>query len=296
MTQEDLNTIRLMEYISEKEFAQINELQALCFAKDQTNLKLELDYKLYIGTIAKNKSNNISEFLYYVGDTLVAYLGISCFGENKGEINGMTHPDWRRKGLFLQLFTLAANECSHRNFSKILLLSDANSSSGMEFIKSVGVLYDSSEYRMKRNNSSIFEESCPISLRLAEKEDRKEIARQNTIFFNDLPESEDAPTTEDAPNVATYMVERSNNVIGKIMVEYSDSSAFIFGFGILPDYRGKGFGKAALKETLRILHNQNFMLVELDVVCTNSNALNLYKACGFEEVSIMNYYQYCMEC
>ena len=40
-------------------------------------------------------------------DILVAYLGISCFGGNIGEINGMTHPDWRRKGIFKKLFEIA---------------------------------------------------------------------------------------------------------------------------------------------------------------------------------------------
>jgi GNAT superfamily N-acetyltransferase len=34
--------------------------------------------------------------------------------------------------------------------------------------------------------------------------------------------------------------------IGKIKVEYSDNYAFIYGFGILPDSRGKGYGRAAL--------------------------------------------------
>ena len=96
----------------------------------------------------------------------------------------------------------------------------------------------------------------------------------------------------DTPNSFTFMVELSGLTIGKIKVEYSDNYAFICGFGILPDYRGKGYGKALQKETLHLLQEKDITEVELDVLCTNSNALNLYKACGFEEISIMNYYQY----
>ena len=39
------------------------------------------------------------------------------------------------------------------------------------------------------------------------------------------------------------MVELKEAIIGKIKVEYSDNSAFICGFGILPDFRCKGYGK-----------------------------------------------------
>jgi ribosomal protein S18 acetylase RimI-like enzyme len=306
----------LLEYLSQKEYDQINALQGLCHAIDQTNLKLELDYKLHVGTTSKNESNSINEFLYYVGETLVAYIGISCFGGNIGEINGMTHPDWRRKGLFQRLFVLAANECRKRSYLKILLLSDGKSISGIDFIQSIGGNYEASEYRMKLGSFIKAEASDSITIRISDKKDRNEIVRQNVLFFDDIPETEEpsdkeatrnedgtaqieallntetVPLIDDTPNSFTYMVELSGLTIGKIRVEYGDNYAFICGFGILPDYRGKGYGKAALKETLHLLQEKNIAEVELDVLCTNSNALNLYKACGFEEISIMNYYQY----
>jgi RimJ/RimL family protein N-acetyltransferase len=310
MSLENVHSIQLLEYLSQKEYDKINGLQELCHANDGTNLKLELGYKLHVGTNSKSLSNKRNEFLYYVGETLVAYLGISSFGGNIGEINGMTHSDWRRQGLFQRLFVLAADECMHRSYSKILLLSDGKSDSGITFINSVGASYNNSEYRMILGSNTDFEASNSITLRIAEKKDRKEIARQNSLYFDDLEEIEDSsneesnhdeitdskedtdPLEENTPNTYTYMVDLSGITIGKINIEYGDNSAFIFGFGILPDYRGKGYGKDALRETLRIILAKGITEVGLDVVCTNSNALNLYKACGFEEVSIMDYYQY----
>jgi len=328
MISQNLNhTIHLLEYITHKEYIDINHLKDICYLNDQTNLKLELDYKLNIGKNQEKGSNKINcqanslvvkvnEFLYYIGDTLVAYLGISSFGANIGEINGMTHPDWRRKGLFKKLFEHALKECQNRNFSKLLLLSDGNESSGIDFIKAVGGVYDFSEYRMKQLNNASLEKVNPISLRIADKSDWKEIARQNAIYFNDTDitydEPNEADTTseadvtneadatneadvtneEDAPNEFTYLAKLNGEIIGKIKIEFSDSSAFICGFGILPDYRGKGYGKATLKEALRLIYEKGINQVELDVECKNNNALNLYKSCGFEEMSVMNYYQY----
>lgn len=283
--------ISLKEYISEKEYKEISKLQELCNSKDKTNLKLELDYKLNICRNSELGIKNINEFLYYVDEVLVAYLGISSFGGKIGELNGMTHPDFRRKGLFNKLFKLAIEECQDRSFKKLLLLSDGKSISGIEFVKAAKWKYDFSEYRMKLIKVPT-ESMSSISLRKAEKLDGKEIARQNSIYFNDEEENESIQEEQEIPNQVKYMVELNSEIIGKINIEYSDNSAYLFGFGILPDFRGNGYGKAALKEALRIINEKNISEIELDVECKNNTALNLYKSCGFEEKSVMNYYEY----
>ena len=294
MVEKVLNeTICLKQYISEKEYKEINKLEKICRIQDKTNLKLEIDYKLNRNRKSEIGLKNIDEFLYYVEGVLVAYLGISNFGgSNIGEINGVTHPDYRRKGLFRKLFELAVHQCRGRGFSKILLLSDGNSSSGLEFIKTVYGIYDFSEYRMKLIDKTIMDNINCISLRKATKLDGKEIGRQNAVFFNDSEECEAFPEEEEKLNEITYMVEVKREVIGKIRVEYSDNSAFISGFGLLPSFRGKGYGKATLKEALQLINEKNIYDIELDVECKNSTALNLYKSCGFHEKSVMNYYKY----
>lgn len=260
------NRIQFKEFITEKEYAEINGLVNICKLKDGTNQKLELDYKLYVGTNSDKVSYKINEYLYYIDDELIAYLGISSFGANIAELNGLTHPNFRRKGFFSKLLELAVQECQARKYSKILLLSDRKSGSGIDFIKSVGGEYNFSEYRMRLENSILSEDSYPITL-------RKELSIK-----------------EDSPNDITYMVELEGAIIGKIKAEYSNNSAFISGFGILPEYRGFGYGKAALKEVLRSIIAKSIYDVELDVECKNNKALNLYKVCGFEEKSIMDYY------
>ncbi|MBU3161079.1 GNAT family N-acetyltransferase [Clostridium frigoris] len=236
---------------------------------------------------------NIDEFLYYVEGVLVAYLGISSFGgSNIGEINGITHPDYRRKGLFRKLFELAVQHGKGRGFSKILLLSDANSGSGLEFIKSANGIYDFSEYRMKVIDQTTIDSIDCISLRKATNLDGKEIGRQNAVFFNESEECEAFLEEEEKLNEITYMAQVKGEIIGKIRVEYSDNSAFISGFGLLPNFRGKGYGKATLKGALQLINEKNICDIELDVECKNNTALNLYKSCGFKEKSVMNYYKY----
>ncbi|MDF2543148.1 MAG: acetyltransferase [Herbinix sp.] len=315
MTQEyNKNAIVTKEYLSEQDYNNIKQLEAICYENDHTNLKLELDYKLFLNNTAKSNSEQredhtnsyneehvkeqlnsnpakiVNEFMYYINGTLVAYLGISCFGGNIGEINGMTHPDWRRKGIFNKLFVLAAKEGQSRNYSLILMLSDGASESGIAFIKSMGGNYHHSEYRMKLMKYPAFDETSSVTLRISQNRDKKKINELNVILFQDEEESMDE--SNEGNKTDTLAECEIADDIDKIHVEYGEHSAFLFGFGILPEYRKQGYGKAALTETLRLIEAKNIAEVSLDVVCTNSHALNLYIGCGFEQQSIMNYYQY----
>ncbi len=300
--------IQVLDYISQAEYDRINQLMDICCKQESINLKLELDYKLHLNSLAEKAterlSGNIREFLYYIEDTLVAYLGISCFDGATGELCGMTHPKYRKQGIFHRLLVLALNECGHSDFKRLLILADGSSESGMSFMKANSSSYAHSEYRMKRLSASTSQsvagsEQAPteaVTLRLACKEDEKEIARYNAIFFDEkvlveeTGEYKTTPLEEQPENEKTYMIELNGGSIGKINVEYHGQYAFICGFGILPEYRRKGYGRKGLTETLRLIEAQGVTVIELDVVCTNSNALGLYQSCGFVEQSVMNYY------
>lgn len=295
--------ICLEEYISEEKYKEINKLQELCALKDKVNLKLELDYKIKMHKDSDKESKEINEFLYYVGGSLIGYLGISSFGGNISEINGMVHPEWRRQGIFKKLFQYLIDECRKRNFSEILLLSDNESESGVKFIKDIGGIYDVSEYRMKLNEITSSKTISPINLRKAKSFEKRDIERQNEIFFYGKDEGESIQETylqehgksinnEEPLDETAYMAENKGQTVGKIHIDYSDDSAFIFGFGILPQSRGKGYGKEALKLALQLIEERNIEKVELDVACKNDTALNLYKSLGFQEESVMNYYKY----
>lgn len=287
--------ICLKPYITEQDYREIMELEELCRSRDGVNLKLEADYKLHRERIPGLGKSNIDELLYYVNGTLAAYLGISSFGDSSvSEINGATHPDLRRRGLFSRLMALAAEECRKRDCRRLLLLSDGNSQSGAAFIQSVSGVYDFSEYRMKLMNGlpPLAGSTPPIRLRKAQQQDGKDLNRLNAACFNDTEEAEFYPEAEEALGQTVYMVERQGTVVGKIKVSCQENYAFISGFGIHTEHRGKGYGKAAMLEALRLITGQGIGNIELDVACQNANALHLYKACGFVEQSVMDYYRY----
>jgi ribosomal protein S18 acetylase RimI-like enzyme len=53
------------------------------------------------------------------------------------------------------------------------------------------------------------------------------------------------------------------------------------GMGLLPDYRGRGLGRALLERTLERARGGGLLRVELEVYAGNAAAIALYERCGF---------------
>lgn len=286
--------IKLKERLDKNDFEDINNLQKCCLEMDKTTLKLEIDYKLSKAEEMSGNLNNVNEFMYYDRNELIGYIGICQFGGNGIEVNGMVHPNYRRMGIFKKLFSLVKDEWSKRESKKMLLLSDNNSISGLEFIKQTCSKYAHSEYEMfLRNKGKHDMISNNVVLRKATNKDAKEIAWQNSIYFG-IEYKEDhiyMPEEEEKCGVTIYIAEVNNKIIGKVSLEISDDIGGIYGLGVLPEYRRKGYGREILTIAVEKLKEKNPRDIMLQVDAKNKSALDLYKSCGFEEVSTMDYYE-----
>ncbi|WP_019849204.1 GNAT family N-acetyltransferase [Desulfitobacterium sp. PCE1] len=288
-------SINLRGNLDPKSYAHIDNLQRLCLEHDRTTLKLELDYKL---SRSEGKSGNlkaINEFMYYDDDLLIGYIGISDFGGEAIEVNGMVHPDYRKKGVFKTLFSFVKDEWSKRRTASMLLLSDRNSLAGQAFIQSIsGAQHEHTEYEMFLQNDTKQElNSCEVVLRKATSNDIKEIARQNSIYFDKEAQEEDVliPEEEERAGMIIYMAEIDNRAIGKVHLDISSNVGGIYGLGVLPENRRKGYGRGILASAIHELKQRNFKDIMLQVNVKNENALDLYHSCGFEVASTMDYYE-----
>lgn len=88
-----------------------------------------------------------------------------------------------------------------------------------------------------------------------------------------------------------YLAKINDETIGKIHLHMFENKVFIHDFCIMPDYQGKKFGHDLLVQTLQILQQQGHKKVELDVIASNKNAINLYLKCGFELRHAYDYWQ-----
>ncbi len=287
--------IKLKENIDLQDYTHIFNLQKLCIEQDQTTLKLELDYKLHRAEGKSGGLKAVNEFMYYDEELLVGYMGICDFGGENLEVNGMVHPQYRRKGISKTLFSLVKEEWSKRKEEGLLLLSDHRSIAGQEFIKSIpGGQHVHSEYEMfLRNKPSQELDISKVVLRKASNDDAQAIERLNSLCFEEEYNEEKMliPEEEEKCGMRIYLAEVNHIVIGKIHLEVSSSVAGVYGFGVLPEYRRKGYGRGILSRAIDLLKEENFKDIMIQVEVKNENALNLYCSCGFEVASTMDYYQ-----
>ena len=87
-----------------------------------------------------------------------------------------------------------------------------------------------------------------------------------------------------------YFGEKDGEIIGKVHLELTDEGG-IYGLGVLPEHRRKGYAREMLKFAVNTLIKDGAKEVMLQVDSENPNVLNLYKSCGFVETSVMDYYE-----
>lgn len=293
-----INTINshivLKENLEMIDYEDINDLRKTCIEYDNTYLKLEIDFKL--SNPKKNnqgKNLNINEFMFYDSNKLIGYVGICDFGGDSLEVNGMVHPDYRRRGIFTKLISLVKYEFNKRDTTEMLLLSDNNSISGNEFIKKLNCSYKFSEYDMNldmdvKNELNIND----IEFKRVTNNNVNKLKSLNLEFFDeyDYEGISDYETNEGNSSSATYVMEMNNVIMGKVRLEINNGTGGIYGLEVLPNYRGNGYGRKLLILSINKLKESNINIVTLQVAAENKKALNLYKSCGFKENYTMNYY------
>lgn len=301
--------LKLKSNLDQNDYELIHMLEIQCARNDQITLKLELDYKLSDAQIrtADTLISDINEFMYFNGEELIGYMGICSFGgiTQPLEITGMVHPEYRRQGIFSKLMELVIAECRKRNAEGILALCDKKSISGQGFLKKISAVYKFSEFEMYLNHKSYetLEKQQPsgITFRKAVNADASEITRQNMIYFGDDSEEENEdsedrgillPEEEEKRGMTIYIAEKEDRIIGKVNLQMSDGgTGGIYGLGVLPEFRGNGFGRAILTFGVEKLKDAKATEVMLQVAAENGTALNLYKSCGFHETSVMDYFE-----
>ncbi|WP_422487256.1 GNAT family N-acetyltransferase [Gudongella sp. DL1XJH-153] len=275
----------------------LSMLEDICKKHDDVRLKLELDYKLAKKDAPdKSPEENKDEFTCWDGDKLVGYLGIDDFGGRTIEVNGMVHPEYRRRGIFKELYSLVKKEWEKRSSDSMLLLTDSKSSAGKSFIKTTDSLYDHTEYEMILSDS-LFEKakgaSKGLMLREACNDDALEIARQNSIYFGEELSDQKLLNieVEKKRGFHVYMALLEGIIVGKVHLHLINGEGGIFGLGIIPEYRGKGLGRELLLLSVEKLKEFHANHIYLQVDAENDTALGLYQSCGFKENYSMEYYK-----
>lgn len=262
---------------------QIRALADLCNARDGLELTLNLH-----PTPPPGETN---QFLYYCDGVLTGFC--SMWPGNNSELSGMVHPDYRRRGIGRELFGVAQAEIKRRG-AKALLICEQDSPSGQAFVAAIGLPRDLAEHRMELQ---AFVPAPPADqrfhLRRATLEDVDTLAHVTVAAFGDPPEQtrQSIERLIATPNQRFYLAEWEREPVGALRTEDYDHRTFIYGFGVVPERRGRGLGRQILSHAIETRQHEGRTAFALEVETDNVPALALYRSCGFEIVRTYEYFR-----
>ncbi|MBC8079447.1 MAG: GNAT family N-acetyltransferase [Gorillibacterium sp.] len=283
---------------------QIKELEQRCNAYDGITLKMHWEM------LEKRSPEEINDFLWLEDGNIVGIYSLCNFIAGESEIAAMVEPDFRRRGIMTELKKAAEAEAGKRGIKKLVYVCPERSLSGKAYLFAQKLEVTYSEYGMEwselilQPNLEHKKERTipPVRLRQAGSDQRDRLIALDVQGFGDSPENaasyvdlvlgnapEDrafiAEITEDEGHQDTFVQ------IGKLCINVRDGVGFIFGFSVIPAYRGLGYGRAILLLAIERLHEENLEAIKLEVQTNNRKALGLYHDCGFKETNVNDYHE-----
>src|SRR5262245_34367398 len=94
--------------LSQAQLADIRQLETICNQFEGLTMKFNWN------TLQDRPPDQGNDFLLYAAGQLIGYLALYGFNYKEAEISAMTHPHYRRQGIFKQLLAAAATELRQR--------------------------------------------------------------------------------------------------------------------------------------------------------------------------------------
>lgn len=274
--------------LTDEQLTAIGDLEDLCNQADGLSLKFNPNM------LRDRAENQANDFLYYDDAQLIGYLALYSFNTREVEISAMTHPAYRRQGIFKHLLAAAREEVRQRSVPDLLFICERASPASAPTMQAISAAYDFSEHKMVLTHApQSIAWPANLALRDAQLSDIEEMARMDALCFQtDLEPSRtwlETVLTNDSRRA--WIATLNGRTIGKIQISLAGGETYINAFCILPAYRGRGYGKAILSHIVAHLLAEKHPLISLEVETENESALSLYYRAGFEVTTAYDYYR-----
>jgi ribosomal protein S18 acetylase RimI-like enzyme len=263
------------------QLAAIAALEAACVADGR--LKLEWP------TLRNRPAAEVNDLLYVQADEILGFVGLYRFGRPL-ELTGMVHPAARRRGIGRRLLAAALALPIATAAEEILLVADRASQAGGGFALAADAVFAHAEHFMTLAAGNLppvdGRGAGDVTLRRATEADLPFLSGGLEFSQHHLP-----PPGGDAASFVA-VIEQGGEPVGAIRSERdAGGAALLYGFEVVPERRGRGIGRAALRTTIEEVRRAGAGAVSLEVLTDNERALGIYRDAGFETVTTMDYYR-----
>lgn len=208
------------------------------------------------------------------------------------EITAFVHPDYRRQGIFRTLIELfLEKEQLTWQDPRIQFLSDRRCLAAALTAAAWNMKQISAEYLMQLDLSIRPDNPSPI--RITRCRNRRLLASHYSHIFQMAPDIGRAYVDmilAEEENTIPFLIRMKNTPIGSgYLIQSNPEKAYLFSFGILPEYQGHGLGLASL-QALKEFLPESCKLLTVQVSGQNIPACRLYEKAGFVMTQQLLYY------
>lgn len=232
-------------------------------------------------------------YLLYEGDTLVSALFVFAPSAREAELSGLTHPAQRRKGHFKQLWQAAQSDLAAYGIRTLLWAANGRFPHHAAVAGRLRAVHDFTEYWMVWEKTN--RPDAAFHTMLDASPAAKDMLAMMRETFGDETEAELAARlqrNEGAANRSLFGCRLRGALIGCGGISLEGGQAMIFGLGIVPRLRGRGYGRELLMQLVREAERHAPAQVTLEVNAANDTALRLYRQCGFHVSASIAYFRH----
>lgn len=239
--------------------------------------------------------------LYYHREELLSVLLIYQPYPDEAEITAYTLPSFRRQGYFRALYSKALKELVKYHIKNAAFVTENHSIDGKACALSMKAVYKRSDYLLSYQFQEEEEREKLLGLlsnrtdffitALSKENFESGILTFQMIFGWEREEADEIlKETLESVSSKSYLAYVGNKVVGIASLHLGKAEASLYGFGILEEFRGAGYGKYFLAWILNALWNEEKSKVNLQVESESCEALALYRKMGFITVEQYDYY------
>ena len=268
----------------------VRELEHVCQAHDGLKGSLFLDPSLNFSPDAPCLIACMEE------DKLIGAMTFFMPTQEEAELVALTHPDYRRKGVFRALMKVAASQAAAHNIPDFLLVCEPQSKDGTAVLATIEKTRDHTEYALRYDRTQSPDAlAVPegLTLHLATEDD---LATMTQISAESFSEEAEHAARFMALALASdtrrqYLARINGEPVAIGALGYEDGEATLYGLGVRTQLQNKGIGRGLVALLLREAYAQGTQDILIEVDNTNARAYHLYLSCGFYAEATHDYFR-----
>ena len=225
------------------------------------------------------------QFLAVAAGEILGYVGVDDGPD--AEICGMVHPHRRQAGVGTALLESALRAAAAGGHQTVLVICEDAAPAAIEWMRRRGGSLDMSELRMVLALDPGRPDPSPargpaVVLRGSNPGDRPVLRHLLREGFGMLD-------NHDAVEQESLIAWEGERAVGTMRLIDGPERSMVYGLVIDGPLRGQGYGAAAMREALNLIHERGGTEVSLEVLPDNEPAVRLYTRLGFKTVTTYRY-------